>query len=81
MKRINYEEWKKSRQVMFDRLVEVENRFHGRAAGRRPRDPEKQRILIEMDRARRERLIESGKLEMTEPRRWKWRVSLPEQNP
>ena len=78
MRRVNYEEWKKSRRVVFDRLLEVENRFQGRAAGRRPRDPEKERILVEMDRARRDRLIESGKLEIVEPRRWKWRVNLPE---
>ena len=78
MRRINYEEWKKSRHVVFDRLVEVENRFHGRAAGRRPRDPQKEKILMEMDRARRDRLIASGKLEIVAPRRWKWRVNLPE---
>ncbi len=81
MRRIKYEEWKESRQAVFDKLVDVENSFEGRAAGRRPRDPEKEKILMEMDRARRERLIESGKLEMTEPRRWKWRVSLPESSP
>ena len=74
VKRIDYSDWKKRKRLMFDRLVALENSFEGRAVGRRPRDPDKEKILIEMDRNRRRQYMESGKLEMVGPRRWKWRV-------
>ena len=77
LKRIDYREWKKRKSEMFDKLLELENTFQGRAVGRRPRDPEKERILTEMDRNRRNRLIESGKLQIVGPRHWKWRIGPP----
>lgn len=74
MKSIDWKLWKKERAARFRRAIELENSFHGRAAGRRPRDPEKEKLLADLDKARWKRYIESGKLEALGPRKWKWRV-------
>lgn len=74
MRRVNYEEWKKRKHEFIEKLIEVENTFHDRVPCNRPRDPEKEKIAIEMDKARKARYIASGKLTILGPRKWKWRI-------
>ena len=74
MRSIDFEQWKRDKVARRAAVLAVDSRFQGRAAGRRPRDPKKEKILLEMDIARRERYIQSGKLEIISPRRWKWRI-------
>jgi hypothetical protein len=74
MRKINYEEWKKRKPELIAKLVKTENTFQGHAPGNRPRDPEKERILTEMDKARKARYIASGKLTIIGPRKFKWRI-------
>ncbi len=76
MRKISYEKLKECRSERVRALLAVENTFQGRAAGRRFRDPEKEKLLAEQDRARMRRYIESGKLEVTGPRKWKWRIDI-----
>lgn len=37
-------------------------------------DPERKRLFIELDKARRQRYLQSGKLQILGPRLWKWRI-------
>ena len=74
MRRIDYKEWKSRKPEIFRKLIEVENSFQGRVPGRRPRDPEKEQVLLRLDKARLARYIETGKIEILGPRRIKWRV-------
>ena len=74
MRSVRYEDWKKKRRDGLLTAVDVENAFDGPSAGRRPRDPEKERLLIELEIARRNRFIKSGKLQILGPRLWKWRI-------
>gem|GEM_PF-2981277 len=45
-----------------------------RLPGNRPRDPEKKRLISELDKARFDRYIASGKLQIINLRHWKWRI-------
>jgi hypothetical protein len=74
MRTIKWEEWKKQKREFTLKLLELENTYQGRAPGRRPRDPEKEKILARMDKERMERFIATGKLQILGPRLWKWRV-------
>ena len=74
MRTIDYEEWKKHKRSLFRKAIALENIFEGHAPGRRPRDPEKERVFARLDLARKRRYIESGKLEIVGPRHWKWRI-------
>lgn len=74
MNSVRYEDWKKKRREGFLAAVAVENKFSGPRIGNRPRDPEKEQVLIRLEKARRKRYIESGKLVILSPRLWKWRI-------
>jgi hypothetical protein len=74
MRKITLEELKQRREEAFDRIVKLENSFVGHASGNRPRDPEKEKLLIEMDKERLRQYLESGKLQIISPRKWKWRI-------
>ena len=74
MDRIDYNEWKRQRPRFRRILLDLENTFQGRAPGNRPRDPEKEKLLARLDRARFQRYLKSGKIEILGPRRWKWRI-------
>lgn len=76
MRTIDYEEWKRRRQARFAAAVKAEDRVGGRKPGNRPRDPEKERVLIRLERARRQRLLASGKLRIVGPRLWEWRTDV-----
>ena len=39
-------------------------------------EPEREQLFVELDRARRERYIASGKLQILGPRLWKWRIDI-----
>jgi hypothetical protein len=74
MKRVDYQDWKREIAKKRRRLFVLEATYTGRAAGRRPRDPEKERVLTQLDIARWKRYIESGKVQIIGPRLWKWRI-------
>ena len=74
MRCVSYEEWKKERKSKFAIAIAVDNSLPERLPGRRPRDPEKETLLIEVEMSRRQRWIETGKLEIIGPRHWKYRV-------
>lgn len=76
MRRIEYRDWKQEIAQKRRRLFVLEARFQGRAPGRRPRDPEKERVLAQLDRARWQRYLDSGKLQVIGPREWKWRIDV-----
>ena len=62
------------RSKRFERMVAIENAFEGRVPGRRPRDDEKELLLIRMDIARQHRYIESGKLRIISQRLWEFQA-------
>jgi len=74
MRTIDYAEWKKTKGERVRKAIAIDNAHPERAIGRRPRDPEKERILIQMTKARIARNIETGKLQILGPRHWKWRI-------
>ena len=74
MKSVCYEDWKKKRRTGFLTAVGVENSLGEVRVGKRPRDPEKEALLIRLETARRERYLQSGKLQILGPRLWKWRI-------
>ena len=74
MKTVDFNKWKEERRKRLGLLVSLENKYQTRAVGRRPRDPEKERVLLKLDLARRAKYIETGKLEILGPRNWKWRI-------
>ena len=74
MRSISYEQWKEKRRSSLAAAVLVENAFTKRVAGERERDPEKEKLLIRLESARRQRYIESGKLQILAPRKWRWRI-------
>ena len=69
---IDWEEWKKRKPEFMRRFFESEPR---RLPRRRPRDPERERVLIELDLERRRRWIESGKLVELGPRHWRLNIT------
>ncbi|MEN6357723.1 MAG: hypothetical protein ABFD83_11645 [Armatimonadota bacterium] len=75
MKKVDYQDWKRRKREVFLKLIDIENKFEGRVPGRRPRDPEKEKILLQLDKARRARYIETGKIEILGPQRMKWHVN------
>lgn len=74
MRRMRLEDWKKERKTRLPIAVDVENSLPDRLPGRRPRDPEKERILIALESARLKRFIKTGKIEIIGPRHWRWRI-------
>ena len=76
MRVVNYSEWKLKRRALRAKLLELENTFEGRVAGRRPRDPDKEQVLVQLDIARWKRYLESGKVQIIGPRHWKWRIDV-----
>lgn len=74
MRSINFEDWKKARKAKFRLALEVENSLSERSPGRRPRDPEKEELLIRLEKSRKEKMIASGKLEILGPRHYRWRI-------
>jgi hypothetical protein len=57
-------------------LYVLEEKYQSRAPGRRPRDPEKERILTQLDRARWQRYLDSGEVQIIGPRLWRWRIDV-----
>ncbi len=55
-------------------LATIEERYQGRVARGRPRDPEEERLLLQLDISRRDRLLASGELVQIGPRAWRWRL-------
>lgn len=78
VKPIDYDKFKRQKKARWKAALALENTFRGHAAGRRPRDPEKEKLLTAMDRARLARYIETGKLRILGPRHWEWRIGRPD---
>lgn len=77
VRRIDLSEWKKQKARVLQARLRTDNAFIGGAPGNRPRDPESERILGELDKARWERYLQSGKIEKLAPRRYRLRIDLP----
>ena len=74
-KPVNYDEYRRQNQGRYLRcLAALEERYQGRTARQRPRDPEEERLLLRLDIARRDRLLASGELEQLGPRHWRWNL-------
>ena len=74
-KRIRYDDYlSQNKDRMWAARMETLRRYPAgqRPVSRKPRDPDEERILIQMDLQRRERMIQSGELEQLGPRRWRW---------
>ena len=74
MRKIDFDEWKKQKSRVTALRLRAGSSLGDRVAGNRPRDPEQERVLSAMDKARWERYIQSGKLQILGPRLWKWRI-------
>ena len=57
-------------QARFDRLSQSPE--NDRRIRNRPRDAEKQQLLMDLDAKRWQRMLASGELEQTGQRRWVW---------
>ncbi len=69
MRRINYNDYLRENKAKY---TITRLRLKGRRGARRRRRDEKEReILLKMDRARRERWIKEGRLEILGPRRYR----------
>jgi len=76
MRTINFEDWKKQAPRLLKARIKADNSMESRVPGRRPRDPEKEKVLSRLDKARWKRYIESGKIQIVSPRRWIWRIDI-----
>jgi hypothetical protein len=74
MKEVDYRGWKLRKNEVLAKLIDIENKFEGRVPGRRPRNAEKEMVLLDLDKARRTRYIKTGKIEILGPRSIRWRV-------
>ena len=74
MRTIDFDGWKKQKSRVFETMIRTESSFEGRVPGRRPRDPEKERILSELDKVRWLRWLQSGKLAKLGPRHYRLRI-------
>ena len=69
MKRVKYDDFIREKKARYQALFfQLERK---RAPRRRPRDEKEREILLNMDRARRERWIKEGRLEILGPRRYR----------
>ncbi len=72
---VNYDEYRRQNQARYVRtLTALAAREPERTPRERPWDPEEERLLIQLDRARRDRMIASGELVQLGPRHWRWQV-------
>ena len=74
MRQIDFSEWRKQRSRVLHIGLHTEDAFQDHLAGNRPRDPEQERILSQLDKARWKRYLESGKIEKLGPRRYRFRI-------
>ena len=56
-------------------LADLENSFPARLPRQRPRAPLKEELLLDLDLARRDRLLACGELIRLGPRHWRWRIA------
>jgi hypothetical protein len=72
---VNYDDYRKSNQSRYARiLTAVAAQEQQRLPRDRPWDPEEERLLIQLDRARRDRWLASGELVQLGPRHWRLRL-------
>jgi hypothetical protein len=57
------------------RLADLESSFPARLPRQRPRAPLKEKLLLELDLARRDRLLACRELIRLGPRHWRWRIA------
>ena len=72
---VNFDEYyKANKSRLFHQRIESLNQqpTGERRVRNRPRDPEKQELLIQLDLKRWERMLASGELEELGPRCWRW---------
>ena len=74
MREIDYNRWKSEKKARRHDLLALENSFEGRELDRRPRDPEKEALLMRLDLLRKADYIRSGKLRIIGPKDFEWRL-------
>ena len=69
MKETRYEEYRMTARARFGRLrASIENKFQGRTARQRPRDPAKEALLLAMDKKRWQDALRTGKIKLLGPK-------------
>jgi hypothetical protein len=72
---VDYDEYRRLNQGRCVRiLTALAARQSERLPRERPWDAEEERLLIQLDRARRDRWIASGELVQLGPRHWRWEL-------
>lgn len=75
MRTVDYDTYRRERWTRYaQRLVDLENSFPVRLPRQRPRAPLKEKLLLELDLARRDQLLACGELIRLGPRHWRWRI-------
>jgi len=73
---VDYDTYRRERWTRYaHRLVELENSFPARLPRQRPRAPLKEKLLLDLDLARRDHLLACGELIQLGPRHWRWRIT------
>jgi hypothetical protein len=76
---VNYDADRRGRWTRYaHRLADLESSFHARLPRQRPRAPFKEKLLLDLDLARRDHLLARGELIRLGPRHWRWRIAEPE---
>jgi hypothetical protein len=69
---VNYDEYVKAHRIEYiNKLVKVENTITKRIPRQRLRDPVEEKLLLQLDIARRNRLMQSGDWVELAPRKWR----------
>jgi len=79
MTTVDYDTYRQERWTRHvHRLVDLENSFPARLPRQRPRAALKEKLLLDLDLARRDRLLACGELIRLGPRHWRWRIPVLE---
>ncbi len=74
---VDFDQYKKENKTKYlQRLTRVELQFSHRVGRGKPRDIEKDRLLLLLDHARMKRKLSSGEIERLDTR--VWRINYPE---
>ena len=72
---VNYDEYVKAHRIEYiNKLVKVENTITKRIPRQRLRDPVEEKLLLQLDIARRNRLMQSGDWVELAPRKWRMKI-------
>ena len=73
---VDFDQYRKENKTKYlQGLTRIESQFSHRVGRERPRDPEKDRLLLLLDHARMKRKLASGEIERLDTR--VWRINYP----